>query len=210
MKRSAEQHQVDQLLKRLVRLGYPQPTSQDGSGERPDFVLTISGEQIGLETTTAVYQELTYSLALERDGELGDPFAANHWLVLTNLKGGKTVRKKTELKSVLLDRASEWKTSEAIMREWRDKISSSLNDKRAKLNKNGFRRFLENWLLIADFPSLANDVVTFDLANEQMLSMFRERHKFSKDFSTVFVLSGHYLFRWANRQLSLHHDQCKA
>lgn len=205
MKRSAEQFQVDELFKRLARLGYEPHTSCDGREDRPDFVLTIGGQLIGLETTTCVCQELVRVLDLQHSEELADC-----WLAITNLKDGKTRRSKHELVREVLNPESEWKNTEFAMREWGEKIAGSLNDKRTKLNNSGFRQFPQNWLLIFDFPPLGNDVLTHELACQQMLSVFSKRADFHNDFSSVFVLSGHYLFRWSDRKLSLHHDQRKA
>src|SRR5438309_2291397 len=51
-----ERQLLDELINRLVLLGYPEPTDIQ-SRESPDFSMIVSGESIGVELTRSTFEE---------------------------------------------------------------------------------------------------------------------------------------------------------
>jgi len=199
MKKRIESHQLQSLLKRITNLGYDQP-SAIAEHERPDFVLTLSGQRIGIETTASVYQEYV------RASKLHSHQCPNQCIVTTNLQDGDQRRSNDELISEMLNLNSEWKDSEQDMRDWRDKVASTLERKRTKLGHPEFQLFDQNWLLIHDEPGLANDTFTYDRACRHAADLFATPLTDARDFDTVFLLSNRYLFRWHQQKLTLHYE----
>jgi hypothetical protein len=202
-KKDIERFHVDALLKRLTKLGYSHPDSIEFS-ERPDFILQISGERIGLEATRAVFQEYV------RGAILHDTECPNAWVVTTNLMDGPKRRSNDEVVADMLNICSDWKDSEQDMKDWREKISRSLNAKREKLNQPGFQRFPKNWLLIYDEPGLESDTFTCDRACRHLAGIFSARPQIPRDYDTVFLLSHRYLFRFHDGKLSLNYQAKEA
>ncbi len=137
LKKKIERFHVHELLKRITKLGYSNPDSIRDS-ERPDFILQLSGDQIGLETTRAVYQEYI------RGAILHDTECPTSCVITTNLMDGPKRRSNDEIVADMLNIYSDWKDSEEDMQDWRDKISRALDTKRQKLNKPDFQHFAKN------------------------------------------------------------------
>jgi len=200
MNKRIELHQLQTLLKRIVKLGYESPSDITES-ERPDFLVTISGQRIGIETTASVYQEHV------RASKLHLKQCPNQCIDTTHLQDRDQRRSNDEILADMLNLSSDWKDSEQAMRDWRDKIASTLESKRVKLSNPGFSIFDQNWLLIHDEPGLANDTFTYDRACRHMAALFSTPTAFPRDFDAVFLLSDRYLFRWFQNHLTLNYDQ---
>lgn len=199
MKKRIESRHLDILLKRITRLGYDIPSDITES-ERPDFVITLAGQRIGIEVTVSMYQEYARALKLHYE------CCPNVCIVTTNLQDLDTRRSNDELLSDMLNLNSNWKDSEQDMHHWRDKIASTLERKRAKLAKPGFQLFDQNWLLIHDEPGLANDTFTHDRACRHVEALFSVPYAGTRDFDTVFLFSDRYLFRWHQQQITLNYS----
>jgi hypothetical protein len=96
-----------------------------------------------------------------------------------------------------------WKSAEAGMLEWKQKIATTLNSKRRKLNQPGCQIFDENWLLVHNYRPLPNDEFTRQRAGWHLNALFQEVSDDIRDFDTVFVHSGDFLFRWQMGELCL-------
>ena len=198
MKKDIETHQLQELLKRVSNLGYEEPSLIVPS-EKPDFILTIGGALVGVETTAAVYQEYV------RANKIHHKILPRHCIETTHLKDGALRRSNDELIDEMLNLNSDWQDAEEGMREWRDKVARSLERKRTKLNGSDFQAFSQNWLLIYDEPGLANDVFTHDRACRYAASLFSAPYLSGRDFDSVFLLSDRYLFRWHEQKLNLNY-----
>jgi hypothetical protein len=189
-----ERQLLDELISRLVLLGYPHPTDVRGR-ESPDFSMIVSGEFIGVELTRSTFEE--YCRAARQLSDDG-------FMIYDRLRYYGVRRSTEELISDATDLASEWPTVDEQMRDWQDKIEKALVQKRVKLNCDFFEKFSRNWLLIYDFPPLGNDKISYQLAVLYLNALFSRPHK-GFDFNTIFVLSNHYLFRWRDRRLDFNY-----
>jgi hypothetical protein len=196
MKKNVEFHHLKSLLKRISNLGYEMPSKITPS-ERPDFILTIAQQRIGVETTSSVYQEYVRSSKLHYEQ------CSNSCVNTTHLLDRDKRRSNDDLLGDMLNLYSPWKDAEKDMRDWRDKIASALEVKRSKLSNPEFQLFDKNWLLIHDEPGLANDIFTHDRACRHVASLFATSFSSTPDFDTIFILSKRYLFRWHEQQLTL-------
>lgn len=191
-----ERFQLDTLLARITRLGYVAPTSISDF-ERPDFVLELGGRKIGLEATFAVYQEYVRGQKLHRR------MCPDQCIATSDLRDGDRRRSNDEIVHDMLTVDGPWIDCEEEMAAWRDKIADSLESKRGKLNETDFHLFDENWLLIYDDPPLAEDAFTYDRACRHLAGLFSAPATTSRDFDTVFIHSGRYLFRFNRSRLTL-------
>jgi len=101
----------------------------------------------------------------------------NGAMIISNLRDGPRRRSKSEIAADAFSMSDEpaWQSCEDEMREWHDKIAWALEAKRERLNRPGFRRFQENWLLIYDHPALANDHLTYNDALNSVSHVFSDR-----------------------------------
>ena len=201
-KKTIERFHIEALLKRLAKLGEPMPASIE-EAERPDFILHYGEEQVGLEATRSVYQELVRADILQAAR------CPAEWIITTNLIDGPRRRSNDEIVGEMLSVSEEmpWKSRDQEMRDWHDKIARSLAAKREGLNQSGFRRLDRNWLLIYDQPGLGNDQFSYEGACRHFAELFSSPPKYQIDYDAVFVLSRRYLFRCQKNQLSMHYDR---
>ena len=88
------------------------------------------------------------------------------------------------------------------MLDWKERVAEILKGKRLKYNQPGFGIFDENWLLIYHYPPAQIDAYTLSLAQQYLNEIFRQPKNVGRDFDTIFVLSGYYLFRWEKQELT--------
>jgi len=188
-----ERQLLDELISRLVLLGYPHPIDIRGR-ESPDFSMKLDGEFIGVELTRSTFEEYCRAARQLSDG----------LMIYDRLRDYGVRRSTEELIADATDLTSEWPSVEEQMCGWRDKIEKALVRKRLKLNRDFFEKFSQNWLLIHDFPSLLNDKITYNRAVLYLNVLFTQPRK-GVHFTTVFILSNHYLFRWRDRKLDVNY-----
>jgi hypothetical protein len=184
-----ERQLLDELISRLVPLGYPDPTDIQ-SRESPDFSMIMSGESIGVELTRSTFEEYCRASRQLPDG----------FMIYDRLRDHGVRRPTEELIADATDITSDWTSAEEQRRDWGGKIAKSLVRKRLKLNSDSFEKFPQNWLLIYDFPPLRND----DLAVHYLSPLLGQPAK-EVDFDTVFILSNYYLFRWRDKKLNFNY-----
>jgi len=198
-KKSSERTNVEALLKRLVKVGQPWPSSIE-EGERPDFILQYGEAQVGVETTRSVYQEMV------RADKLHQAKCPGEWFITTNLIDGPRRRSDQEILGEMLSNDPAWRSCAQEMRGWRDKIARSLAAKRGRLNQPGFKHFQRNWLLIYDLPGLGNDVFSFQKAPFHIAEIFSSAPEYGLDYDAIFVLSRRYLFRYQNKKIAFNYE----
>jgi hypothetical protein len=191
---------LDELLRRLPKLGYPIPISIENS-ERPDFILTVPNGQIGIEVTRATHQEQIRMQKLKRT-QLSDC-----WVSVQPQPDGSPRRSDEELRNAMQPLNSEWKDAETDFREWGEKVTASLASKRDRLNQSGFQIFDRNWLLLFNEPGLSRTDTDFNCATEFLRGVFTMSSTNQRDFDRVFVLSDHFLFICAQGSVSGHYDE---
>ena len=164
-RKQLERGQLESLFRRITQLGYDSPQSIIDS-ERPDFVLEIGRRKVGLETTFAVHQEFVRAQKLKHN------VCPEACVVTGELKDGNRRRSNDEILHDMLAVGGPWQDAEKDMQDWRDKIANSLQVKREKLSQPNFQLFDENWLLVVDDPSLAEDAFTYDCACRHLAALF--------------------------------------
>ena len=201
MDKATERANCDALLNRLRDLDGFVPDSIADS-EKPDFILKVGRKTIGLEATLGVEGE--YIRATKQQQIV----CRQESIIITNLKDREPRRTNQEIVDEMLDTDGSWRDiSMEGMTAWLGKVSKALDSKRTKLNQPDFQLFDENWLLIYDFPFLANDVLARDQASQLLAGLFVKVPTADKDFDTIFIYSGRYLFRWSENKLVLNHKR---
>jgi subtilisin-like proprotein convertase family protein len=192
MHKNTERSYLDDLLKRLEKLGYDRPSSID-EFDKPDFILEIGGRKIGVEVTLAVEGEYI------RSQKLQDTLYPGEAAIITNLKDGNRRRSNQEIIHDMFDPEQSWKGIDTQMIEWRERIADALQIKRSKFSD--FQLFDENWLLIRDPLPFAFDALECKLACQHLACIFSQSSKSGKDFDAVFILAGQHVFRWFHGKL---------
>jgi hypothetical protein len=167
------------------------------ASEKPDFIITSAGKKTGVEITRAVSQEFV------RAQKLHAFKCPDSWINLTHLEDREKRRSNEEIFASITDCSSPWKKTEESTLEWKNKIAKALRLKRAKYNRPDYQVFDENWLLIHDDPPLPALDEMRDRAWRNLEALFLEPANVVRDFDTMFVHSGQYLFRWREQELLL-------
>jgi hypothetical protein len=197
--RSTERTILDELLRRLPKLGYPTPVSIEDS-ERPDFILTVPDGQIGIEVTRATHQEQI------RMQKLKETRLSDRCVSVLPQPDGSQRRSDEELTNAMQWLISEWKDAATEFNEWGEKVIASLVSKRDRLNQPGFQVFDRNWLLLFNEPGLRTNT-DFNWATKFLRRVFARPSTNERDFDRVFVLSNHFLFICAQGSVSSHYDE---
>lgn len=143
-----ERYSVCRLLSTLARTEYLLYPLSLKRRERPDFLLTCNGQEIGIELTQATSED--YS-AFRTHVERSQQRYKGHWHFIepTHFRHGKPLNKKQQ--DDLLDseklKGRPWSGDEAE-KEWSLYIRDALKNKQSKFQKNNFAKFDQNWLAI--------------------------------------------------------------
>ena len=181
---------LDAILQRLTDPSSPRPDSTAES-ERPDFIIAVAGETIGVEITLAAYEEHIRALRLQANE------CATLWINTTHF-GSRPLRRSNEQLADSMGYNAvlqPWKPVGTSLFHWSQKIEQALESKRQKLNQEDFQKFDKNWLIVCDFPRLPAD---YEVRNREqhLLNLFEQQTAYAQDFDTVFVDSGDDLFCW--------------
>jgi hypothetical protein len=198
--RANEYVELDALLKRLADLDGFKPDSKVHA-DKPDFRITVSNRIIGVETTRLNYEEQV------RAQEIHKSEFPQSWGNLTGLKDHQPRRSNEQIiKSVSkhpTDPTIRGKKSCEVILDWKHRVAEILKKKRFKYNQPGFEIFDENWLLIHHYPPAQIDVYTLSLAQQCLNEIFNKPKERNRDFDTIFIHSGDYLFRWQKQKLTV-------
>jgi len=197
-KKFIERVDLEALLKILLEKDDFRPDSTVES-EKPDFIITMPDRTIGVETTRSEPEEYFRALNIQASK------CPHLWINTTHFKHRPFPRTNDELeKSMGYNAILQVGTSpEAKMLEWRQEIATTLNSKRQKFNQVDYQVFDENWLLIHNYRPLPNDEFTQQRAGQLLNCLFLEASGVARDFDTIFVHSGVFLFRWQADELCL-------
>jgi hypothetical protein len=189
--KARERAALDALLKhlRVPDAAVPELITES---ERPDFVIRVNGETIGVEVTTSAYEEYIRAM------ELHAAEYPERWINTTNFKNRSPRRTNDQLSKSMGYNAllQPWKSVKSARLDWTLKIEARLDSKRRKFNQPDFRVFEKNWLLIHDYPPLPTDDHVRSQVEEHLSHLFRKQSALARDFDTVFIHSGNYLYCW--------------
>jgi hypothetical protein len=188
-----ERENLDAFLEHFAELDESMPTSV-AHADKPDFILTFPDKAVGVEVTRSVAQEFVRA---ERLQAIHSP---SSWINLTYLNDGDRRRSDAEIAASAFGMG--WQPVEIGNRHWKAKITRSINTKRQKLNRPGYNLFPENWLLIRDLPGLPLDWLRGVRAVDDLLEVLPIQVPRQRDFDTVFIQSGAWLFRWTEANLA--------
>lgn len=197
-KKLNERADLDMLLKLLLELDGFSPDSIVHA-DKPDFRISMQDWIIGLETTRSDPEEYFRALSIQASKYPHLCINTTHFKNRPSRRTNKALEKSMGYNALL----QPWRPVEAGMLEWTQKIDTALNSKRHKFNRLGYQMFDENWLLIHDHSPLPNDEFTQKRAGQHLTRLFRAAPDVARDFDTVFVHSGDYLFRWRKGELEL-------
>ncbi len=117
--------------------------------ERPDFLLTLDTEQIGIEHTEAVPQNEAHRTVLRDKVNGPDVYFISH-----HQPGEPKKTAKELIEEIEANHAYEGWTGDSVEREWANAMFHFIEQKVETLLKEGFKRFDQDWLLIYDNWSL--------------------------------------------------------
>jgi len=142
-KEHTERYAISYLLSTLAgkgRLSYPLCLIWR---ERPDFLLTLGAMQIGIEHTEAVPQNEAHKTVLREKGNGADVFFISHH------QPGETKKSVKDLvEEIEANQPGDGWVGDSVETEWADAMFHFIERKVAKLRKDEFERFEQDWLLI--------------------------------------------------------------
>ena len=184
-KEHTERYAVAHLLSALVgkdRISYPLCLIQR---ERPDFLLTLCAEQIGIEHTEAVPQNEAHRTVLREKENGPDVYFISH-----HQRGEPKKFAKELIEEIEANQAGAGWAGDSVEREWADAMFHFIEQKVATLLKKGFERFEQDWLLIYDnwsLPALDRHKAAFFL--QKLVNESEVPHEFAR----IYIITGQYL-----------------
>lgn len=202
-----EKYAVFYLLSTLLKenqLAFPLHLRKS---ERPDFVLSMAGTRIGIEHTEAVAQDVAQTDALIEQGN-----GRRATLIQRNLPDEKKKRYRDIIEQLETSQIDEGWIGDSVENDWAIAMFYFAQKKEVVANKDGFKLYPANWLLIYDNWRLPK--VDLSTATRILSDCLAESDVF-KTFSTIYIISekhlcelrdGHaYLYRlnelWNNVEL---------
>jgi len=166
--------------------------------ERPDFLLTMNQQVVGIEHTEAVSQNASHKAALREDG-IGGRLS-----FITRHKPGERVKKGKDLeKEIEENKAGDGWEGDSVERDWAEAMECFVSDKRGSMQKAGFSLFDENWLLIYDNWRTQLPTVHLEEAAHRLFLGMKEDGIFDK-LNRIFVMSGEYFIEFSLADVELH------
>ena len=151
--------------------------------DKPDFLLSMGGEKIGIEPTEARPPNETHKDVLRRKEGIGPSV-----YLMTPVEPGEPKRCTKQLRKEIgaNDSKGGWGNQDNTDRKWTNVMLSVINAKQEKLQTPEFSRYDEDWLLIRDawpFPS-----VNLQNATKHLFLQFAA-HNIKLEFHRVFIIS---------------------
>ncbi len=164
--------------------------------DRPDFLLTMGNRSIGIEHTEAVHQNEAHKDFLRE--KIKGP---RTWFISRVLPGEPPKGRKELIKEIEDNNPGDGWEGDSAEIEWADAMLHLVRHKLTAINKAGFDRFAENWLLVCDNWSLpAPDI-------RKAAPLFLEGVKQSgalQEFDRIFVMTSKLFCDVSARGVRLH------
>lgn len=174
----AERYCIAHLLATLPaeRLSFPLTLVHS---DKPDFVLTMSGSEIGIEHTEAVPENVARANFLREKGLGPDVYFTPH------ATPGESRKTADELRhEIKADNPGSGWCGDSPEREWAAAMAHYVKEKMPKATADGFVRYPANWLIIYDnWPLPAID---YAKAARHLAPLLTEMDAFSV-FDAIFV-----------------------
>lgn len=174
----AERYCIAHLLATLPteRLSYPLTLIHS---DKPDFVLRMSGSEVGIEHTEAVPENVARANFLREKGLGPDVYFTPHAMPGEPRKTADELRH--EIKA---DNPGSGWCGNSPEREWAAAMAHYVKEKIPKALADGFVRYPANWLIVYDnwpFPA-----IDYSKAAKYLASLLAEMDAFSV-FDAIFV-----------------------
>lgn len=174
----AERYCIAHLLATLPteRLSYPLTLIHF---DKPDFVLRMSGSEVGIEHTEAVPENVARANFLREKGLGPDVYFTPH------VMPGEPRKTADELRhEIKADNPGSGWCGDSPEREWAAAMAHYVKEKIPKALADGFARYPANWLIVYDnWPLPAID---YSKAAKYLASLLAEMDAFSV-FDAIFV-----------------------
>lgn len=151
--------------------------------DRPDFLLTMGGKEIGIEHTDARSENETNKDVLRRLEGIGQPV---HFVTPVDPDDPKRTAKELRIEIKKNDPKEGWGDQDHTDQEWSRVMLGVIEKKEEKLLKPEFSRYDEDWLLIRDaWPFVSVDTAN---ATRYLFSKIKSR-KAKLNFHRIFIVS---------------------
>ena len=194
--KDTERWSICRLLSTLAwqnMLEYPSVVEKS---QRPDYVIRLGEDHVGIEITEAVKEDLARA-------EVLSDAKSNSVIDISLFKWRDQRKTLEELRQIVTQttlRGPGWVGDEPE-REFADAISDKIEEKTRKLNEDTFHRFDEDWLLIYEnlrLPSLERAIAASYLCLS--LSIYCG----AASFNRIFIESWKFMIELSKDALSMH------
>ena len=148
--------------------------------DRPDFLLSMGTNEIGIEHIEAVPENEAHKVALREQG-----FGHEVYYLSPGAFGERKKSAHELIQEMEANNLGEGWIGDSVEREWTQAMSDCIQKKIDALHKNGFSRFNDNWLLIYDNLSLPYLQIKEATA---LLAQNANKNLFLYNFSHIFIL----------------------
>lgn len=159
--------------------------------DRPDFLLTESGAETGIEITEAITKQFAAFCALaEREG------AEDVLLELAHFRWGAPELSLQQMRQLLNQErlSSDGWAGDGPEREWASSLQNLLVAKLKKLAKVEFCLYSQNWLSVYDNLPLPNNL-DLDVALRYLRPLLAEHWTESPSFHAIYVHHHHTIIK---------------
>lgn len=195
-KEHTEHYAIAHMLSALVgktHLSYPLELIQR---ERPDFLLIANGLEIGIEHTEAVPQNQAHKTVL-RDKVDGPEV---HFISRHQPDEPKKLAKEL-IEEIQANQSGTGWAGDSVEREWSEAMLHFVTGKLETFSKEGFEKFIMNWLLIYDNWSLP--ALDRDKAAQFLLPKLIESNCFNS-FDSILIITGNLIYEFSNMGIAQH------
>lgn len=191
-KEQTERYAAAHLLATLQsqRLSFPLKLEHR---DRPDFLLSMGKDSIGVEHTEAVPQNEAHASVLRATCHGPDVH-----FIHRSVPGEPKIRAKQLLSMIQTNEPGDGWVGDSAEREWAEAMAHCANEKLVKTRAPGFQKFNKNWLMIYDnwpLPHIDTSKAAAFLAG--LLSVSDSLTV----FDCIFVISDQKLFEFSRGEI---------
>jgi len=114
-------------------------------GDRPDFILSMSGDRIGIEHTEVIPENVAHAAFLREKGHGPDMYFTPHAVLGEPKKTGAKL-----IAEIEADEMGDGWFGDSFERDWAAAMFHFIHEKSTKTLAEGFDRYGENWALLYD------------------------------------------------------------
>jgi hypothetical protein len=196
MKDHTEKYAIAHLLSALMSAGIAKYPIRLIHRDRPDFLLYMGGQRIGIEHVEAISENEARRKVLRERGYGPEVYFISH------KKPGEPKKKTKKLiDEIEKNIAGDGWEGDSVETEWADAMFYFYKKKINTVRKEGFKRFDEDWLLIYDNWNLP--APDRDEAAQVFHGLITDSGGL-QEFKRILIMTGQFFYEVSNQEMRLY------